>query len=370
MGNLNMINLETKNTVNNTVSVSANNATIPVSNFFEGKDILVTGGCGSIGSEIVRQLLAFNPKRIRILDNSETAHFNFNQTVQSDKIRNLVGDIRDRNRVMRAVEGCDIIFHAAALKHVPFCEYNPFEAVNTNIIGTQNLIDAATHHNVKVLVGISTDKAANPISTLGATKLMMEKLITNNPGLIECNFCCVRFGNVLNSVGSIIPIFKKQIAQGGPVTVTHKDMTRFFMSIDDAVKLVLKSAQMTESGEIFILKMDALKIVDLAEVMIQELAPKHGFKPQDIKIEYIGTRPGEKTDEILLTPEESNYALEKEDVFVLYNSIQAHYGKNHLSRDRSENSETLAKQRDYTSKNAPLLDKETIRALLYEKKIL
>ena len=171
---------------------------------FEGKDILVTGGCGSIGSEIVKQLLKYNPKKIRVMDNNESNLFYLGQELNTDKVRLLIGDVRDRNRVYRAMKGVDIVFHAAALKHVPLCEYNPFEAVSTNVIGTENLISAAIDSNVEKFIGISTHKAINPINTMGATKLLSEKIIIDTAlSQIDTKFCCVRFGNVLDSVGKI-----------------------------------------------------------------------------------------------------------------------------------------------------------------------
>ncbi|MFM2375096.1 MAG: hypothetical protein RLZZ165_193, partial [Bacteroidota bacterium] len=213
-------------------------------NIFEGKDILVTGGCGSIGSEIVRQLIIHEPKRVRVLDNDETGHWRLSQDLASPLLRNLLGDIRDRDRLGRAMEGVDYVFHAAALKHVPLCEYNPYEAVHTNVIGTQNVVDAAITHGVQKLIGISTDKAVNPINTMGATKLLSERLIVNAPvGFSEIQVGCVRFGNVLGSAGSVIPMFKQQIAKGGPITITTPEMTRFFMTIPQAVDLVLKAAE-------------------------------------------------------------------------------------------------------------------------------
>jgi UDP-N-acetylglucosamine 4,6-dehydratase/5-epimerase len=247
-------------------------------NIFEGKDILVTGGCGSIGSEIVRQLVGHGPKRVRVLDNDESGHWRLSQEIDSPILRNLVGDIRDRPRVDRAMEGVDYVFHAAALKHVPLCEYNPFEAVNTNVVGTQNVVDAAIYKGVQKFIGISTDKAVNPINTMGATKLLSERLIVNAPvGFSEIQVACVRFGNVLGSVGSVIPMFRQQISVGGPVTVTTPDMTRFFMTIPQAVRLVLDSARRMTGHEIFVLKMDVAKILDIAEVMIEALAPQYGF---------------------------------------------------------------------------------------------
>ena len=173
----------------------------------EGKDILVTGGCGSIGSEIVRQIIQLNPKRVRIFDHDEKGHFNISQEIQDPKIRHLIGDIRDKDRLLRAMDDVDVVFHAAALKHVPFCEYNPYEAVYSNVIGTKNLVDAAIEKGVEKVVGISTDKAVNPINTMGATKMLSERLIINAPvGTSKVSLAAVRFGNVLGSSGSVIPI--------------------------------------------------------------------------------------------------------------------------------------------------------------------
>lgn len=292
-----------------------------MNNIFEGKVILVTGGCGSIGSEIVRQLLQRNPSRVRVLDNDESGHWRLSQELQTPILRNLVGDIRDRDRVRRAMEGVDIVFHAAALKHVPLCEYNPFEAVQTNVVGTQNVIDAAITHGVKKIIGVSTDKAVNPINTMGATKLLSERLIVNAPvGFSNIQVACVRFGNVLGSVGSVIPMFRQQIAKGGPVTITTADMTRFFMTIPQAVGLVLKAAADMVGHEVFVLKMDVARIQDIAEVMIEDLAPQFGFQAADIKVEYIGKRAGEKTHEYLFTEDEAPYITVTEDMFVIRDS--------------------------------------------------
>lgn len=290
-------------------------------NIFEGKDILVTGGCGSIGSEIVRQLITCAPKRVRVLDNDESGHWRLSQEMDSPLIRNLVGDIRDRARVDRAMEGVDFVFHAAALKHVPLCEYNPYEAVHTNVIGTQNVVDSAINMGVQKFIGISTDKAVNPINTMGATKLLSERLIVNAPvGFSDIQVSCVRFGNVLGSVGSVIPMFKQQIAKGGPVTVTTPDMTRFFMTIPQAVRLVLQAAERMVGHEVFVLKMDVARIMDIAEVMIETFAPQYGFKPTDIAIEFIGKRAGEKTHEYLFTEDEAPNIVIMEDMFVIRNS--------------------------------------------------
>ncbi len=327
---------------------------------FEGKDILVTGGCGSIGSEIVKQLAAFSPHRIRVFDNNESGHFHLNRKVTSSSIRNLIGDVRDRERVFRAMKGVDYVFHAAALKHVPFCEYNPFEAVYTNVIGTKHVVEAAIEQGVDKMIGISTDKSVNPINTMGASKLLSERIIINSPlGTSQSHFSCVRFGNVLNSVGSVIPLFRDQISKGGPVTLTSEDMTRFFMTIPQAVSLILESTRIMKGREIFVLKMQGFKIKDLAEIMIEELAPAHGFAPSEIPIEIIGMRPGEKLYEALFTDEERPYISQLDHMFVLRNSPYDTFQPN-----------MEAQFDNYSSDTMDLLSKEAVRKMLYAEKIL
>ena len=329
-------------------------------NFFKGKDILVTGGCGSVGSEIVKQLLKYDVKRVRVLDHSEIGQFNLLQNMKNNpKLRSLIGNIREPQRVRRAMKGVDLVFHAAALKHVPLCEYNPFEAVSTNVCGTQNLVNIAGEEGVERFISISTDKAVNPINTMGATKLLSEKIVLNaSVGDVDTKFSCVRFGNVLNSSGSVIPIFEEQIKKGGPVTLTSKEMIRFFMSLQNAVELILKAVQEMTSREIFILKMDAMKIIDLAEIMVEESASKYGYKPEDIKIEIIGKRPGEKISELLMTSEEAEYAVEKNDLFVIKEQPISLYANR---KKQDSNSFSLEQ---YDANSVKLLNREEIRALI------
>jgi FlaA1/EpsC-like NDP-sugar epimerase len=327
--------------------------------FFRDKDILVTGGCGSIGSALVERLLRYDVKRVRVLDHNESGQFHLQERLkQYEKLRTLIGNTRDEERLRWAMQGVDILFHAAALKHVPMCEYNPFEAVSTNVYGTQNLINVARDEEIDKFIAISTDKAVNPINTMGATKLLSEKLILNAPlGDVKTVFSCVRFGNVLNTDGSVAPIFEEQIKNGGPVTITSKEMIRFFMSIKDAVDLILKAAQKAKGREIFILKMKAMRIVDLAEVMIEELAPRYGHK--DIKIEIIGIRPGEKIYELLMAEEEAQYAEERGDMFVLKPGI---FTPQYISKEVASSQPIPIEE--YNSRNAKLLTKKEIKVLL------
>ena len=327
-------------------------------NFYEGKTILITGGVGSIGSELVRKVMEYDPSIVRIFDNNETGLFNLEEKLQSEKIRLFVGDVKDKGRLRRAIEDVDIVFHAAALKHVPLCEYNPFEAVKTNVIGTQNLIDVAIDEEVENLITISTDKAVNPVNVMGATKLLAERLtISANfyKGKRKTAFSCVKFGNVLDSRGSVIPLFKRQIQSGGPVTVTDPDMTRFVMSIPKAVKLVLDAAEMSQGAEIFIFKMPVLRIIDLAETMIKKLAPVYGYTPDEIEIKIIGRRPGEKNYEELMTNEEAMRVYETDEMFVILPQI---FNKNYIYADRP------AALERYTSEDGSLLTKKEIGKLL------
>ncbi len=313
--------------------------------------MLVTGGAGSIGSEITKKVLEYNPSVVRVLDNNETALFELEEELNSDKLRVFYGDVRDKDRLKRAFDNVDIIFHAGALKHVPLCEFNPFDAIKTNIIGTQNVLDVALDRDVKKVIFVSTDKAVNPINVMGATKLLAERLtISANhyTGDKDTLFSCVRFGNVLNSRGSVIPVFKNQIKNGGPVKITDKEMTRFIMGIPEAVELILKAGQKANGGEIFILKMPATNITDLAEVMIENLASIYNHKPEDIEIEIIGKRVGEKMYEELMTAEESLYAIDDGELFIL----------------NSENQENLNKTVEYNSDYVDKLNKDQIKDIV------
>ena len=290
------------------------------SEFYKGKTILVTGGVGSIGSQLVKKLLEFEPDSIRVFDNNETGLFDLEHELNSERIRTLIGDIRDKNRLNMAFNTVDIVFHAAALKHVPICECNPFDAVKTNVIGTQNVIETALNHNIEKVINISTDKAVNPTNVMGATKLLSERLIISAysyTGKRKTRFSNVRFGNVLNSRGSAIPLFRKQIQYGGPITVTDPQMTRFCMQIPDAVDLIITAGAISQGRETFVLKMSAFKIIDLATVMRDFYALRYGRNPDDIKIEIIGKRDGEKVYEELMTEDEGQFAYENENMFMV-----------------------------------------------------
>ena len=291
---------------------------------FKDKRILVTGGTGSIGSEIVRQLIPFRPRTIRVFARGEYAHHKLRQEFVPDKnnnvVRFIIGDIRDKNRLRLAMENINIVFHAAAMKHVDICDNDPFEAVATNILGTQNVIDVAREFNVDKVIAISTDKAVNPEGVLGVSKLMAEKLILNSyyyRGNKKTKYTCVRFGNVLGSSGSMLPLFKNQILKNGYVTITDPSMTRFVMTIPQAVSLVLRAAVLTKGQEIFVLKMPAVKLGNLVDCTIQHYSGIFSKNPSDIKKKIIGLRRGEKKHEQLLADHETGGVLETKDMYIL-----------------------------------------------------
>ncbi|MBD3313678.1 SDR family NAD(P)-dependent oxidoreductase [Candidatus Woesearchaeota archaeon] len=338
---------------------------------FKNKKVLVTGGAGSIGSQIVKRLTLMNPDKIRVFDNDEAKQFQLQQDLKShNNISFLIGDIRDKERLRRAMEGIDIVFHAAALKHVPFCEYNPFEAIKTNVVGTQNVVEAAMDKQIEKLIGISTDKAANPINTMGATKLLAEKLITDATfykGKRKTIFACVRFGNVIGSVGSVVPLFREQISLKGPVTVTDNEMTRFVMSIRKAIDLVFKATALAKGGEIFIFKMPIFRIKDLAEVMIEELAPRYTDDINEVTIKNIGIRDGEKMHEDLMTENEASRAWETKDMFIVMPRTSI---PNMTLKRHSYPGAQYPNSKEYCSRNAKMLSKDELRELLKTEKLI
>lgn len=296
------------------------------------KRILVTGACGTVGSELVRQLLTsdqYSPEEVIGIDNNESQLFFMDQEWLSEsRARFFVADIRDKDELSRRMRGVDIVFHSAALKHVILCERSPEQAVQTNIHGVQNVIAAATENQVERVIFTSSDKAVNPTNVMGTSKLMGERLMTaanshkRGEGPI---FSSTRFGNVLGSNGSVIPIFHNQIAKGGPVTLTDRDMTRFVMSIEEAVKLVIDSAEVAHGGEVFITKMPVVRIEDLATAMIEILSPVYGYEPGDIKTKVIGSKPGEKLYEELMSDEETRRSVELLDYFSVLPAFRGVY---------------------------------------------
>ena len=284
------------------------------------RNVLVTGGAGSIGRILVRRLLQRDPSVIRILDQSEPGLAALRSELDDDRCRFLAGDVRDKDRLARAVDGIDIVVHTAAMKHVEISEYNPFEAVKTNVMGLQNLIDVSIDADVSRFVFTSSDKAVHPANTMGTTKLLGEKLVTaanKYSGGHDIRLASVRFGNVVNSSQSVIPVFRDQIETGGPVTLTDPRMTRFFLTYDDVAELVVGAMTHTEGGEVFVQKMDSVRIEDLAEAMIEAFAPTYGYEPGEIEITETGRRIGETFDEEILTDREVSRTTENESLYAI-----------------------------------------------------
>lgn len=280
--------------------------------------ILITGGTGSWGHELVKQLLEKNPKEIRILSRNEASQVAMkSQFEQNAKLNFIIGDIRDKQTIIEVSKGVEYLYHLAALKHVPICEHQPYESLKTNVIGTQNVIEAAISNKVKNVVYISTDKAANPANFYGMTKAIGEKLIIHaNLLSSETKFVCVRGGNVLGTNGSVIHVFKDQISRGY-IGITDKRMTRFFLTLEDAIKLLFKATYESRGGEIFVMKMPTCRIADLADVLIEASGK------QNIKIFESGIRPGEKLHEILLSEYETNNTVYYDsEYFVILPTLQ------------------------------------------------
>ena len=291
---------------------------------FKGKKILVTGGTGSVGTGIVHELIKYKPSTIRILSNDENSIFELRRIFgNSPPLTYMVGDVRDIDRIKLAIRNIDIVFHAAAMKHIDICEENPFDAVKTNVIGTSNLIEAAILENVSKFIFISTDKATSPSTTLGASKLLAERLTQDAAtyrGLGKTIFSIVRFGNVLGSRGSVFQIFQDQLHKGKSLTVTDSRMTRFIMSITDAASLILKVTNIAKDGEIFILKMPSVKIIDLAKTMAKVFKsrfPKNKIPP--IKISRVRER--ERLHEFLVTQTEIPYCQDIGNMYKISKSF-------------------------------------------------
>jgi FlaA1/EpsC-like NDP-sugar epimerase len=298
-------------------------------NKFKDKIILITGVCGTVGSALLQRLIDEGAKKIIGIDNDESNLFALEQKYSSVEFVHLYfADLRDYMTLVEKFQNVDIVFHSGALKHVSICERSPRDAIYTNALGTQNVIDAAFAAGVKRVLFNSSDKAVNPTNVMGTTKLLAERLMTSahasgrRKGPI---FASTRFGNVLGSSGSVIPIFKRQIAEGGPVTLTDKNMTRFIMTLEEAISLNLEAVFMAKGGEVFVMKMSVVRIEDLAYVMINELAPRYGYRQEQIAVDIVGPSPGEKMFEELLNEEEIRHTVETSRFFILIPALRSLY---------------------------------------------
>lgn len=322
---------------------------------FKNKTLLITGGTGSFGNTVLKRLLKTEIRQIRIFSRDEKKQDEMRKRLNSDLVKFYIGDVRSRSSVDTAMRGVDFVFHAAALKQVPSCEFYPMEAVRTNIIGTENVLESAINNAVKKVIVLSTDKAVYPINAMGLSKAMMERVMVAKSRLADPNgtvFCGTRYGNVMASRGSVIPLFVHQIKSGLPLTITNADMTRFMMSLDDAVELVMYAFRHGKQGDIFVQKSPAATIGLLTEVLLEIFEANN-------PVQTIGTRHGEKMHETLFTREEWAHSEELEKYFrIIVDDRDLNYGK-YFSEGQKESGKA-----DYTSENTHRLDREELRELL------
>ncbi len=324
---------------------------------FKDKVLLITGGTGSFGNAVLKRFLETDIKEIRIFSRDEKKQDDMRKKYHSAKLKFYIGDVRDYNSILNATRGVDYIYHAAALKQVPSCEFHPMEAVKTNVLGTENVLEAAIQNHVKRVVCLSTDKAVYPINAMGISKAMMEKVMvakSRNLEGLNTVICGTRYGNVMASRGSVIPLFVDQIRQGKPLTITDPNMTRFMMTLEDAVDLVLYAFEHGENGDIFVQKAPAATIAVLAEALKQLL------NVEDHPISIMGTRHGEKAFEALLSREEMVHAFDQGDYF----RVPADQRDLNYEKYVEDGDLKITEFEDYNSHNTTRLDVEGMKKLL------
>ncbi len=330
---------------------------------FEGKKILITGGSGSLGTALTERLLKFDVDTIRIFSRNENKQVEMKKKFDDSRLRFLIGDIRDSERLSRAVDEVNIVFHTAALKHVPLIEYNPSEAIMTNVIGAQNLVIECAKHHVEKVVGIGTDKAVSPLNTYGATKLLMEKIILTTARQFsykkyDTRFCVVRYGNVAASSGSVIPLFINQIKSKKKITITDPKMTRFNITMDQAVDFIFNCTDIALGTEVFVPKLRAYNLMDLKDALV-ELLGETGH-------EIINSRPGEKMHELLLNKYEIKYTKDLGDKYVFLDPQL--FVSDSVVRpeiiERYKNEKNTEFEEEYSSNNASRMSKEELKSML------
>ena len=330
---------------------------------FKGKKILITGGTGSLGQALTRRLLKDDVDTVRIFSRNENKQVTMESEFNDERLRFFIGDVRDLPRLQRALEDVDIVFHAAALKHVPVIEYNPFEGIKTNVVGTQNLIEACLHEDVEVAVGVGTDKAVSPLNTYGATKLLMEKLFVTanyylNPKRHGAKFISLRYGNVLGSSGSVVPKFIDQIRTQQKITLTSREMTRFNITMDEALDFIFDSTIKGKGGEIFVPKIKAYSIMDLIDALSELLG--------EVKIEDVPIRLGEKFQEVLINEHEMRYTWENDSNYVIAspNFTEDEIKKKYPDMKKIESTEP------YSSDTAEKVSKEELKQIIKKANLL
>ncbi len=325
----------------------------------KGKKILITGGTGSLGRALTKRLLNLDVDTIRIFSRNESNQINMQSELQDDRLRYFIGDVRDLPRLIRAMEDIDIVFHAAALKHVPIVEYNPFEAIETNVLGSQNVIDACIHENVEIAICVGTDKAVSPLNTYGATKLLMEKLFITtsnyiNPKKHKTKFLAIRYGNVLGSSGSVVPTIVKQIELNKKITITDPTMTRFNITMEQALDFILRVLEKGNGGEVFIPKLKSYTVGILKDSIIELM----NVNPE---VNNISVRQGEKYHESLISSEEIRNTFEDNDDYVI---IEKQFQEN-----ESRFTKTKLKE-EYSSNNVEMISKEELKNILLKENLL
>ena len=328
---------------------------------FEGKKILITGGTGSLGKALTKKLLQTDVDTIRIYSRDELKQVQMQAELNDKRLRFLIGDVRDKERLLRAFEDINIVVHAAALKHVPVAEYNPFEAVKTNVNGSQNVLEACLDKNIQKAIAIGTDKAVSPLNTYGATKLLMERLFVSanfykGSHRRDFKFLAVRYGNVLGSRGSIVPIIVKRIQEGKKITITDPRMTRFNITMDQALNLIFRTLENGEGGQVFIPKLKAYRVGDMKDAIIELLDAKN-------EVENISIRPGEKYHEVLINKDEIRNTVETED-YILFNENTSGEKVNFDKYQKTK----LTDQ--YSSDKVELLSKNELKEILMKEEVL
>lgn len=324
---------------------------------FDGKTVLITGGSGSLGKALTKKILETNVKAVRIFSRNESKQIEMQNTINDSRVRFLIGDVRDLDRLELAMENVNIVIHAAALKHVPIVEYNPFEAIKTNVLGTQNVIYACLKENVETAICIGTDKAVAPYNTYGSTKHLMERLFVtasnySNPEQHKTRFICVRYGNVLGSSGSVIPKFIEQAKTGKPISITDPTMTRFNITMGEAIELIFKAIKNGHGGEVFIPKLKAYKLGILKDVIVDYFNSKSA-------IIQIPVRPGEKYHESLISEDELRNTFENDENYVIIDASEYHNKSKQLKNLTPAN---LTEK--YSSDKVDILTKEELKEIL------
>jgi len=330
---------------------------------FDGKKVLITGGTGSLGQALTARLLKTRVDTVRIFSRNENKQITMESKFQDDRLRFFIGDIRDLHRLIRAFEDVDIVFHAAALKHVPVVEYNPFEAIKTNVMGSQNVIDACLQENVETAVCIGTDKAVSPLNAYGATKLLMEKLFISTSNYLnkerhKTKFITLRYGNVLGSSGSVLPKFIQQIKAKEKITITDYNMTRFSITMDEALNFILESTLIGKGSEIFVPKLRAYSISDLKQALLESIG-NTGEKKMPI-------RPGEKMHETLINEDEMRYTWEFDNKYIIFNPI---IDENEIRKSHPKIKKVDNLQR-YSSDKVARIPKEELKKIITKSRLL